>query len=166
MVAMADGTLAMSPEEAVVRWRQFARSLHDGKQADIHELAARADAVTDEFKDIARVPEAVPTLPETGKLYSKLRPGRACGEDALPPDLFVRFPKQLAAVMHPIQTKAALTLAEPLQWRGGMLAFFAKDQAAPASVAAECSKNREIVLADVAGKAYHKCRRQRAVPFL
>ena len=68
--------------------------------------------------------------------------------------------------MHPIQTKAALTLAEPLQWRGGMLAFFAKDQAAPASVAAECSKNREIVLADVAGKAYHKCRRQRAVPFL
>ena len=75
MVALADGSLATSPVAAVARWREFARLLHNGKQVDVQELLTQADSVIDEFKDIARAPAAIPTLPETGKLYSRLKHG-------------------------------------------------------------------------------------------
>ena len=47
-----------------------------------------------------------------------------------------------------------------------MLAFFPKNAAAGVAAGAICSNNREIVLADIAGKAFHKARRQRVLPFV
>ena len=72
----------------------------------------------------------------------------------------------MARLLHPITTKAALTLVEPVQWRGGMLGFFPKSAAAGVAAGTICANNREIVLADIAGKAFHKTRRQRLVPYV
>ncbi len=47
---------------------------------------------------------------------------------------------------------------------GGMLAFFPKSAGAGVVFGAVCANNREIMLADVAGKACHKCRRQPILP--
>jgi hypothetical protein len=71
----------------------------------------------------------------------------------------------MAKLLHPIMTKAALTLVEPAQWRGGMFVFFPKAVGAGTAVGAVCANNRETVLADIAGKAFHKCRRRRILPY-
>ena len=47
-----------------------------------------------------------------------------------------------------------------------MLGFFPKSAAAGVAAGAICANNREIVLADIAGKAFHKTRRQRLVPYV
>ena len=57
----------------------------------------------------------MPSLAELAKVYSKLHPRRACGEDSLPPEIFISFPMLMARLLHPITTKAALTMVEPVQ---------------------------------------------------
>ena len=68
----------------------------------------------------------------------------------------------LAPIFHPVVVKSVLRIAEPIQWRGGVLAHFPKGKGDPM----QCGNNREIVLADVTAKAFHKCRRSRLKPFL
>ncbi len=80
----------------------------------------------------------------------------------LPPELFIHFAHSMARILHPVRVKASLTLAEPAQWRGGMLAFVPK----PMGTAEMCSSNREIVLADIPGKFFHRCRRSRLLFYL
>ena len=160
LVRLEDGSIAMSPSQSVERWRRFAHGVHKGHTADPQLIVEQADSSIGKHADITRILDAVPTIMEIAKVFSKSKPRRAFGEDSIPASLYQRHSLAMATILHPIMVKATMTIGEPIQWRGGMLCFFPK----PGGKAAECSQNGEIVLSDLSGKALHKCRRQRLVP--
>jgi len=161
-VALADGSLAKSPSEAAERWRQHAQELHGGRPVEFRELLADADSTQFKFASIPRSILAVPTLTEVVGTFAACMPKRAHGSDCIPPAIIKSFADVLAPIFHPLMVKSALRISEPLQWRGGVLAHFPKAKGNPS----KCADNREIVLADVTGKAFHKCRRSRLKPLL
>ena len=161
-VAMQDGSLARSPAEAAERWRQHAQELHDGHAVVFSELLASADSTQNAFVRVPRSILVVPTLTELAGVFAATAPRRAHGSDCIPPAIVKRFADVLAPIFHPVVVKSVLRIAEPIQWRGGVLAHFPKGKGDPM----QCGNNREIVLADVTAKAFHKCRRSRLKPFL
>jgi hypothetical protein len=78
------------------------------------------------FRNVRRELDQVPRIVELTRGFRRLAPGLASGEDVLPPELFINFPHVLARAYHPVMVEASLTLAEPVQWKGGLLAFFPK----------------------------------------
>ncbi len=160
-IALADGTLADCPQAVIHRWREFTHQLHHADLVEPHAVVEILDQCTKAFIHVERQADQIPTLHELTTVYRKAVAGRAFGEDGLPPELFKAFAPALADAYHPLTTKASLALTEPVQWRGGMLTFFPK----PKGDVSSCSAHREIVISEVAGKAYHKCRRRRILPF-
>ena len=156
-VAMQDGSLAKSPEEAAERWRQFSQELHCGKPVSFEELIAKADSTQAAYQHVPRSIAAVPTKAELGRVFAALPPCRAHGSDGISPAIVKKFGNVFLDLFHPVVVKSSLRINEPIQWRGGVLAHFPK----PKGKTTQCSDNREIVLADVTAKAFHKCRRQR-----
>jgi len=136
--------------------------VHDAITAVPEHIVALADEPLDMYCDVPRDLDQVPRFFELTKGFRRLTPGRATGEDTLPPELFIKFPHLMARIFHQIMVEASLKFVEPAQWKGGMLAFFPK----PSGSAHICSANREIVLGDIPGKFLHRCRRSRLLPYL
>ena len=69
----------------------------------------------------------------------------------------------LARLAHPLAVKASLSLVEPVQWKGGALAFFPKPGSSDPT---SCDEHREIVLSDISAKAVQNIRRRKMVALL
>eukprot|EP00969_Alexandrium_andersonii_P195084 8617801-Alexandrium_andersonii.AAC.1 len=68
----------------------------------------------------------LPTIGELTRVLQAARAGRAAGEDSLPPEAVKAAAASLARLLHPIAVQAAMWCEDPVQWRGGLLAFFPK----------------------------------------
>ena len=161
-VAMMDGTLARTPAQAAERWRQHAEAVHDGCVVAPAALLERAGDTQRQFAHVPRSIQYVPTICEVTAAFAASKPRKAFGEDCIPSDVVKAFAEPLGRLFHPIVTKSALRISEPLQWRGGMLAYFYKGKGDPH----QCASSREVVLADATGKAVHRCRRAMMRPIL
>ena len=95
-------------------------------------------------------------------VFGRAKPGRAWGEDLLPPDLFRCFQQELGQLLHPPNVKALMAIEEPVQWRGGNLVFFPKKGASNNC----CNDHREIAVSSVLGKLLHRWRRALVMPGL
>ena len=89
--ALADGTIAASPAAAIVRWRGFAHGVHAAKTVAPEHIVALADEPILMFRGVRRELDQVPRIAELTKGFRRLAPGRASGEDVLPPELFINF---------------------------------------------------------------------------
>ena len=122
-----------------------------------HERPSREERTSARDPDTSRDLDLIPTIPQLTRILASTKKGRAFGEDRISPTLLATFPMQLSALLHPLITKVTTQISEPVQWRGGMLAYFPK----PGKNDGNCSSQREVVLSDTFGKAYHKFRRQK-----
>ena len=65
-----------------------------------------------------------------------------------------------AELLHPLITKVALRIQEPIQWKGGLLCPMLQGK----SNASVCSVSRGILVSSDAGKLTHRAYRERAIP--
>ena len=69
----------------------------------------------------------------------------------------------IADYYYPLQLKFALTLVEPIHWKGGFYRDLIKfGQANPT----QCSSSRSILVSSQVGKASRRCLRSRLLPYL
>ena len=142
-----------------MRWKQHAQQVHHGRDVEAEEIVLRCDATVQQYRHVERDIASVPSLMQTCRAYRAMQPRRAHGEDSLPPELYVSCAYILAQLMHPIITKAALTLGEPAAWRGGMLSFFPKlGTSADVTIP---KINRDIFPAQVDANTFHRRRLRR-----
>ena len=90
--------------------------------------------------------------------FRKVRCGAAAGLDGLPPELFKAAPQVMARMFHPPMVKAALRIAQPIQWRGGIL-FEAFKHNGPPSLA---DNYRSLFVSSIPGKCYRCILRDKA----
>ena len=97
---------------------------------------------------MAREIRNVPAHCEIRGVFGRVQAARAPGEDCIAPKVHRLCSAQLADIFHPVCVKAALTLCEPLQWRGGLAVHFPKPGGKPPT----CDGHRSIFLGDATGK--------------
>ena len=102
--------------------------------------------------------DIVPTFQEVEAQFRQVRCGAAAGLDGLPPELFRAAPQLLAKLFHPLMVKSSLCIAQPVQWRGGVLFEAYKNSGSPS-----LSENyRSLFVSSVAGKWFHRILRNKA----
>ena len=157
---LEDGTVAKSAAEARDRWRRHFAEVHCGTIATPSELIDQTepDALPPPELDL----DALPTIIELIGAFAKSKRRKAAGIDAIPPDALAALPEEFALVMHPLMLKCAMTMNEPVLWKGGVLATFPK----PSGTSKACADFREITLGCAAAKSYHRMMRKRLTPYL
>ena len=94
----------------------------------------------------------VTSLMEVEAIFAHAHRGKAAGIDAIPPEAFAAAPQAMAKIFHPLMVKAALRFEEPLAWKGGVSIKLYKGKGA----VLQCKSYRDVLVSDIAGKAYHK----------
>ena len=95
----------------------------------------------------------VPDINVFQKLFRKLKRGKAHGEDGLPPQI-LKLPAQMTDLFYPIMLKSALTIREPLQWRGCEEKEIDKPGKDPAKDGTKAM--RGVAIAEIPSKVYHR----------
>ncbi|CAE7631792.1 HET-E1, partial [Symbiodinium sp. KB8] len=136
VVRLEDGTFASTPQEADARWlRHFSAAEHGGpiEPDDLIQrcLNRQYGADLDAF-DVD--PHDLPTKCELEQAFRAAQPGRASGNDGMPPDILHLFPGEMAKIFYPVLLKVAFRLQEPIQFKGGSVSHIYKhkgDQVLP-----------------------------------
>ena len=160
-IALENGELAPTPYAGRQRWQRHFAKLLCGEILPSSECVAAARQEYNARQNVVE-PEAdlVPTLSEVIARFSRLRTGKALGEDHLGGELSHTFPHELARILHPVFAKAALRSCEPWLWRGSLVHELPKK----GKNLKLCDAYRDIALACEAGKVYHGILRTRLVP--
>ena len=106
--------------------------------------------------------DVLPTLAQTEQVFLHLKNGKAAGSDGLTAELLKLSVRESARRYLPVMMKSVMALREPVSWRGGDLILLAKR----AGKALSCDGFRSILIASVAGKAFHRCIRAQLLPLL
>ena len=126
----------------VVNMQQFARLVGDFRQDHSVEI---------DFS-------LIPSFLDVELQFRRVRCGAAAGLDGLPPELFKAAPQVMAGIFHPLMVKAALHVAQPIQWRGGILFEAFKNSGSPSLA----ENYRSLFVSSVPGKCFHRILRDRA----
>ena len=153
-----DGTTARTPTEARDRWRRHFADVHCGTTATPTDLLTATES--DPHTAIAPDAHFLPTLVEVVGAFGQAERRKAPGIDAIPPDALAALPNKFAILMHPLMLKCALTMNEPVLWKGGVLTTFPKHSGASQT----CADFREIALGCIVAKSYHRLMRRRLTP--
>ena len=86
----------------------------------------------------------------------KLRRGKACGPNGIPPDLLKAGGAPFAMLMSCLTNKVTAHAHEPTSWRGGKLIPLYKGKGSPC----DPSSFRSIFISDFTAKLYHACLRR------
>ena len=104
----------------------------------------------------------VPALSEVEEVIRQLPRFKAAGLSGVPADAYIAAAPAAARAIYPLLLKAFVRGDEPLAWKGGLVAAFAKPGKNPAIL-----KNwRAILLEEAGGKILHKLIRRVLEPYL
>ena len=106
--------------------------------------------------------EVVPTLKQIEQVVLRLSNGKAAGADQVTAELLKLSAVDTARRLLPVIMKSVFALREPVSWRGGDLILLAKK----AGQVLSCDGYRSVLIASVAGKAFHRCVRAQLLPLL
>ena len=152
-VRLGDGSWALGRAQLNDAWLRFFGDMEAGvvksTSSFIQEANARADSCEDGI--LFRL-QTLPTICEIEQAFRTMTPGKSCGLDLLPPEIFKSCPQQLAQAYLPLMMKSCLRLVQPLAWTGGVLFELYKGAGAHQLM----ENHRSIFLASCAGKSLHK----------
>ena len=148
-----NGEYAATPEDADARWlRHFSAAEHGGPitSANMIERCFHRQKEAD-LETFAVSVRDIPTLGELESALRASKPGRAAGNDGIPPDILHTYSGQLSEKLYPILLKIAFRLQEPLQFKGGTMRHIWKCKGPQE----HCSSYRGILVSNVVGKSFH-----------
>ena len=147
---LEDGTPAPSTLARQERWQcHFAKEL-EGTTLDSEGLmqVARHHHHSRGFAP----PLPAPTPQELQAIISATKPGKAAGEDLLPPAIAKAAPWQLTQMLWPLVNKACNLVQVPLAWKGGPMANIWKGK----EHVKHCESSRGVLVADWTAKLIPK----------
>ena len=147
---LEDGTTARTPTGARDRLRRHFADVHCGATATPIDLLTSTEP--DPHTAVAPDAHFLPTLAEVVGASGQAKRRKAPGIDAIPPDALAALPNELAILMRPLMLKCALTMNEPILWKGGVLTTFPK----PSGTSRTCANFRKIALGCVVARSYAK----------
>ena len=161
-VKLPDDQLALTPAEAMNRWRQHFADLEGGKQVTLQQLWEEA---MHRLRQNPHPPEhidEIPTLLEVERHLQHAAVGKAMGCDLLPGELMRMAAPWMAEAIWPLVVKTALWADEPLQHKGGRLVVAYKGRGDHA----QCSSHRSLLVSSSLGKCLHNVWRARTQPYV
>ena len=158
-VRLEDGSLATTPAAAASRWlRHFSAAEHGGPISAedlIDRCFSRQKAIDLDTLDISD--RDLPSKYDLEFAFRQSKPGRAAGNDGMPPDLLHYFPGPVARLFYPVLLKIAFRLQEPLQFKGGSVSHIYKHK----GDIADCHNHRGILISNNIGKGFHSAFRRK-----
>ena len=162
MIKKADGSIAGSRQEALVRWRQHFGDMEGGQYTTPDELWSM-HCKSQSSRPRPQIDASdLPTILELEHQLRQARSGKACGYDNIPGELLQASCTHLAHHLWPLLLKVTTRLEEPLQYKGGKLFALYKGRGSPL----ECGSYRAILLSSNLGKCIHNVFRSRVMPYL
>ena len=148
----------ISSREALdVRWLQHFGRMEAGTTVSLQQFALAVQRSCPPA-NIAIDLAVLPTFQEVERQFQQVKRGTAPGLDGLPPELFKAAPQILAKLFHPLMVKASLNIAQPVQWRGGVLFEAYKNSGSPTLA----ENYRSLFVSSVPGKCFHRIVRNKA----
>ncbi|CAE7228212.1 SLC38A6 [Symbiodinium microadriaticum] len=150
----SDGDLAHSMTERQECWRQHfaAQEAGDLIEASDYSIELRRQRNTSTGRESVFDIRCVPTLADVEQTILGLQPGKATGSDGISAELLRVHAPTSARLLAGIYVKSALTIYEPVEFRGGSLIPLAKRAAAAFSM----DKFRSILVSSLPGKVLHR----------
>ena len=96
MIALENGELAPTPYAGRQRWQRHCAELLCGEILPSSECEAAARQEYNARQNVEPEADLVPTMSEVIARFSRLRTGKAVGEDHLGGELYHTFPNELA----------------------------------------------------------------------
>ena len=159
MIALGDGSIAATPQQATERWRRHFASMEGGsvvtRQALLQQVSEPSEQVSMDLQQI-------PSLFELEKQLRASRTQRAMGPDNIPGELLHFAPQYLAHALWPLYIKQSLTISEAIQYKGGRLVSAYKRR----GDYKDCNSHRALLVSSSLGKAMHNTFRRRAQAFV
>ena len=158
-LTLENGDFASTPAEADARWLRHFSSVEQGGPISSQDMVLRClERQRAQDLEMLEVSELdLPTRCELERSLRAAKPGRAAGNDGLPPDILHSFAGPLSAILYPILLKIAFRLQEPLHFKGGTVRQIWKCK----GPLEHCSSYRGILVSNTAGKSIHGAFRQR-----
>ena len=138
-------------------WLQHFGQMEAGERISFQEFASIVAAPRN-LPEVTIDLRILPTFQEVERQFQQVRCGAASGLDGLPPELFKAAPQLLARLFHPLMVKSSLCLAQPVQWRGGVLFEAYKNSGSPSL----SDSYRSLFVSSVPGKCFHRILRNKA----
>ena len=156
MLKRPDGEPAQNIAECQTLWRDHFACIEAGLQVSVDDLAAIHQQGTRLAEDDLDL-NMIPTLWEVQSAMGRVKPGKAAGPNALPPDIFKIGGLPLAVQFNALMVKASVEGREPLKWKGGNLIPLWKGKGSMAWP----ENFRAIFVSNISAKLYHSCVRAR-----
>ena len=158
------GQLASSTADRLECWRSHFAQQEAGEAVAHEDYASHLR--TQRLQSRPSCPafdiRCVPSLMSVEQTIVGLPIGKAAGYDGITGELLRLHAASSARVLLPVFAKSALSLREPVEYRGGALVPLAKRAAAALS----CDKFRSILVSSLPGKIYHRQMRTLLLPAL
>ncbi|CAE7299602.1 unnamed protein product [Symbiodinium sp. CCMP2592] len=133
-------------------WLRHFGEMESGETLDITRFLEEKEDVSWRNVGVSWKLSDVPTLQEVEDVLRMAPRGKAMGLDAVPGEAVLASPVAAAVMIHPLMVKAATSLRQPLQWRGGILY-----EAHKGVGSTELPENhRALFISSILGKAYHR----------
>lgn len=161
-VRLDDGTLAISQEQALERWRSHFAMSEQGIAVSTTQLQQLAQIEHRRYS-LDQTPFDVSTVvtpAEIEQCIMQARRGKAPGIDGIPAEVYQVAPQFFANMLWPLFLKCTLRIAEPLRWKGGEVCSLPKS--AHANMWAD--QFRSIMLSDFPAKIRHGILRRKLLP--
>ena len=163
IVDCLDGAVARSMQARGDRWLEHFASIEAAEVVPRELIPIVAtEAHREAVSWVANLDGCVPTLAQWEHSLRRSKPRKHPGPDGLRAELFRLHVPTAARATYSLVVKMALSSAEPLRFRGGLLAALYKGKGSHS----DCSNSRSILLANTLSKSYHSCLRRELVPFL
>ena len=159
MIALEDGSIAATPQQATERWRRHFAGMEGGSVVTRQSLLQQ---VSEPSEQISMDLQQIPSLFELEKQLRASRTQRAMGPDNIPGELLHFAPQYLAHVLWPLYIKQSLTISEAIQYKGGRLVSAYKRR----GDYKDCNSHRALLVSSSLGKATHNTFRRRAQAFV
>ena len=161
-VALEDGSLAVTPQQISDRWLEHFAQVEAAEVVprELLPMVAHDGHERSAVECICSVGGCVPTLVQWEQALRKTKLRKHPGPDGIKSELLrVKVPT-VARATYSLILKTSMCCAEPLRYKGGLLAALYKGRGAHA----DCSNSRSILLANTIGKQWHSCLRSELVP--
>ena len=163
-VALEDGSLAVTPQQISDRWLEHFAQVEAAEVVprELLPLLARdgREQRLDEYINSAG--GCVPTLVQWEQALRRAKTRKHAGPDGIKAELLRLAVPTLARATYSLILKTSMCCAEPLRYKGGLLAALYKGRGSHA----DCCNSRSILLANTLGKQWHSCLRNDLVPFV